>query len=427
MQASIRRYNPSDLGPVLQLWEQTGSLPRGADGLTVDQAVELLGHEGGCTLVAEAHGQLVGLAIGMESGPLGWVQRLTVLPEGAAGEALSGQLLETLEGELADRGARKLLTMVSASDQAHGFLRAHGYSSHNGIAYLERELPATVPFQSALIDAGARLIEPGLWEELKGLEEAKQVIERRVILPLSEPGLAARHAVQPPKAIVLFGPPGTGKTTFAKGIASRLGWPFVEIQPSELAAEGPDRQAKLLADIFDRVLALSTTVVFVDEVEDIAATRSAERRVSPSVSNEFLRQIPRMRNESQHLLVCATNWVGRLDSAFLRPGRFDYVLPVGPPGPDARASIWRRYIDEITDEPVDLEELVTASEMFTPADIEFAARKAAQLAFEREHLAGPGSRAVTLDFLAAIQATRPTLSQALIDSFDDETQRFART
>jgi ATP-dependent 26S proteasome regulatory subunit len=62
-----------------------------------------------------------------------------------------------------------------------------------------------------------------------------------VILPLAEPELAARHAVEQPKAIVLFGPPGTGKTTFAKGIASRLGWPFVEIQPSEIGAEGVER------------------------------------------------------------------------------------------------------------------------------------------------------------------------------------------
>lgn len=61
-----------------------------------------------------------------------------------------------------------------------------------------------------------------------------------------------------------------------------------------------------------------------------------------------------LREAQQHLLVCATNAVGRLDPAFLRPGRFDYVLPVGPPDPAAREAIWRRYVDEITDEPVDV-------------------------------------------------------------------------
>ena len=73
-----------------------------------------------------------------------------------------------------------------------------------------------------------------------------------MILPLAEPRARRRGTrVVPPKAIVLFGPPGTGKTTFAKGIASRLGWPFVEISPSEIGAEGAERQAKLLADAFD--------------------------------------------------------------------------------------------------------------------------------------------------------------------------------
>jgi ATP-dependent 26S proteasome regulatory subunit len=165
--------------------------------------------------------------------------------------------------------------------------------------YLERELPAigaSVP--AALEELGAHLIHPGLWEELRGLDEAKQIIERRVILPLAEPRLAARHAVSPPRAIVLFGPPGTGKTTFAKGIASRLEWPFVEIEAAEIAGEGPDREAKLLAESFGRARSdLATAVVFVDEVEDLAAARSEQRKVSPSVTNEFLKQIPRMRNQ----------------------------------------------------------------------------------------------------------------------------------
>jgi len=277
-----------------------------------------------------------------------------------------------------------------------------------------------------LLELGGQLIGPGLWDALKGMEEAKEIIERRVILPLSELELAGRHGVVPPRAIVLFGPPGTGKTTFAKGIASRLGWPFVEVLPAELAAEGAERQAKLLADAFGRILELASAVVFVDEVEDLASTRHEERRVTPSITNEFLKQIPRLRDAPHHLLVCATNWVARLDPAFLRPGRFDYVLPVGPPNADARRPIWRRYIEEITDEEVDLEALVRASELFTPADIEFAARKAAQRAFEREHFQRERHRARTEDFLAAIADTKPTLTAEMVSGFDDDTDRFAR-
>ena len=287
-------------------------------------------------------------------------------------------------------------------------------------------LAAEVEEPGALRELGGRVIPPGLWDDLRGMDEAKEIIERRVILPLAEPELAARHAVELPKAIVLFGPPGTGKTTFAKGIASRLGWPFVEIEPAELGAEGAERQAKLLAATFDRLLELPAAVVFVDEVEDIASIRQEERRVNPSITNEFLKQIPRMREAPHHLLACATNSVGLLDPAFLRPGRFDYILPVGPPNDEARAAIWARYVDEITDEPVDIDGLVAATPLFTPADIEWAARKAAQRAFEREHFEGNGSRATTDDFLAAIAETRPTLTPEMVEAFESDTARFSR-
>ena len=91
----------------------------------------------------------------------------------------------------------------------------------------------------------------------------------------------------------------------------------------------------------------------------------------------------------------------------MRPGRFDYVLPVGPPDADARRAVWQRYVDEISDEPVDVDALVVASDLYTPADIEFAARKAAQRAFEREHFEGAGRRATTEDFLGAIRGAPP--------------------
>lgn len=425
MSIIVRAFEPEDLAAALDLWHRTTPAGATAGGLTIDQTVDLLREPGSVALVAEHAGRLAGLALASASSVVGVLHLLRVDPD-LTEDGVAGALLAELELRAAGAGARRMITHVRDGQPMAEPLRRHGFEAAPDLVYLERRLSGTAPTPSRLTELGGRMIDPGLWDQLKGMDDAKEVIERRVILPLAEPELALRHAVSTPRAVVLFGPPGTGKTTFAKGIASRLSWPFIEIHPSELAGDGADRQARALATAFDRILELPAAVMFVDEVEDIASMRSEERRVTPSVTNEFLKQIPRFREAPHHLLACATNWIGRLDQAFLRPGRFDYVLPVGPPDRTAREAIWGRYVAEITDEPVDVDALVDATDLFTPADIEFAARKAAQHAFEREHFERTPQRATTKDFLEAVENTRPTLSADMVRAFAENVATFAR-
>ncbi|BDH12433.1 hypothetical protein HOK021_36120 [Streptomyces hygroscopicus] len=149
------------------------------------------------------------------------------------------------------------------------------------------------------------------------------------------------------------------------------------------------------------------------------------------MTNELLKLIPGFRERDERLLVCATNSIRSLDPAFLRPGRFDYLIPIGTPDTAARAAIWSRYTDGRAD--VDVAALVTASELFTPADIEHAARVAAQTSFERDLEAigvGAGAHgrlgASTEDYLAAIAQCRPTVTPAMIDEFDADITAHAR-
>ena len=419
--SAVRPFRHRDLGLVVGLWGDHGPAGTSGDGLTVDEAIDLITTSGVQVLVAERHGQLVGVAIGAVTGPLGVIHRVS------GDEQATDRLLEELEVVLAELGARKLIARAHAAQPLSDRLLRRGFRPAEDVTVCEREVPATTAGPRAVSELGGQLVSPGLWQQLEGMEQAKRLIERRVILPLEEPALAARHGVSPPRAIVLFGPPGTGKTTFAKGVASRLGWPFIPIEPAQLSEEGVDQESHRLARTFDRLLELPSAVAFVDEVEEIASTREEERKVTPRVTTEFLRQVPRLRHASHHVLVCATNVISRLDAAFLRPGRFDHVLPVGPPDDEARAAIWRRYVSEITGTDVDVDALVAASTRFTAADIEFAAGKAAQMAFEREYSGNVTGRATTEDFLVGIEQTPPTLTPEMVEVFERDVERFART
>ncbi|HEY3686564.1 MAG TPA: ATP-binding protein [Streptosporangiaceae bacterium] len=258
------------------------------------------------------------------------------------------------------------------------------------------------------------------------MEREKRIIERRVVSPLAHPELAERYGVAPPKGVILFGPPGTGKTSFAKAVASRLAWPFVELFPSRLAADSHGDLAASLREAFTDLAELAAVLLFVDEVEEIAGARSQRTsRPGHGVTNELLKLIPGFREHEHRLLICATNSVRSLDQAFLRPGRFDYVIPIGPPDPAARTAIWRRYLGPAA-ESVELARLVDASDMFTPADIEFAARKGAQAAFEHELAHREGKPASTDDYLAAISSTRPTLTEQAVSEFEEDIEAFSR-
>ncbi|GAA1467307.1 ATP-binding protein [Microbacterium thalassium] len=419
----IRDFHDDDLDEVVRLW---GESTRDPDAVVYSLAEVIASCHEDHAVVAVNDDRLVGVIVGRAAHAQGWIVFFSIAPEVPA-EHVGGSLLDALERRMAPLGLGKLSVLVAEDDTPLVALTANGFEQRHPLRYLERQMPVQRRELDLLKEVGGRILPRHLWENVSGMREEKRLLEERLVTPLADPDLADRFGVVPPKAVMLFGPPGTGKTTFAKAVASRLDWPFVELFPSRLA-DGGAGLAGALRQTFEVIGDLEHAVVFIDEVEEIASRRRGDPP-SPTqgVTNELLKLVAEFREHEGRLLICATNFVRSLDAAFLRHGRFDYVLPIGLPDSAARRAIWTRYVPVDVAERIDLDALVAASEGLTPADIEYASRRASQAALA-DALADDGSAdELTTDrYLEALGATRATVSPEAISDFLEDIDSFAR-
>jgi transitional endoplasmic reticulum ATPase len=422
----IRDFHSDDLDGILHLWEEiTAAKTEPVYGLSEVLASCQKDHA-----VVAMHGDdVVGAAVGRAAHAQGWIVFLATA-QAWQGQGIGTAMLAALENRMAPHGLAKLSALMPESASRVDAFLNRGFEVKKNLRYFERHIPVQREELRSLGELGGRILPRDLWESVGGMQREKELLERRLVMPLAKPDMAEQYGVIPPKAVVLFGPPGTGKTTFAKAIASRLEWPFVEVFPSRLAAD-PKGLAGALRETFLKISELEHAVVFIDEVEEIAAQRGGEPPSAlQGVTNELLKIIPAFREQPGRLLVCATNFIRALDSAFLRHGRFDYVIPIGLPDAAARQAIWERYVPRSVAGVVDLDSLVAASDGFSPADIEYAARRASQEALERALFSGAGESAPagpsTGDYVSAIQSTRTTVSAQVAAEFLEDIEGLAR-
>jgi transitional endoplasmic reticulum ATPase len=336
----IRDFHADDLDGILQLWQEiTAAKTEPVYGLSEVLASCQKDHA-----VVALHGdEVVGAAVGRAAHAQGWIVFLATR-QAWQSQGIGTAMLAALEARMAPHGITKLSALMpETASRVDAFLN-RGFEVKKHLRYFERDIPVQREGLRALTELGGRVLPRDLWAGVGGMRTEKELLERRLVMPLAKPEMAELYGVVPPKAVVLFGPPGTGKTTFAKAIASRLEWPFVEVFPSRLAGD-PQGLAGALRETFLKISELEHAVVFIDEVEEIAAQRGGEPPSAlQGVTNELLKIIPAFREQPGRLLVCATNFIRALDSAFLRHGRFDYVIPIGLPDAAARQAIWERYV-----------------------------------------------------------------------------------
>ena len=217
------------------------------------------------------------------------------------------------------------------------------------------------------------------WNDVGGLEDVKSSLREAVEWPLKHPEAFRKLGIRPPKGILLFGPPGCGKTLLAKAIANESGANFIAVRGPEIFSKWVGESEKAIREIFRKARQAAPCIIFFDELDAIAPRRGLWEgtRVHENVVNQLLSEIDGLVELRGVVIIGATNRPDIVDPALLRPGRFDRLLLVPPPDRAARYEIFRVHTRNMPlADDVDLKVLADRTEGYSGADIEAVCREA---------------------------------------------------
>ena len=254
------------------------------------------------------------------------------------------------------------------------------------------------------------------WDQVGGLEDIKERLKESIEWPLTIPEKFEHFGINPPRGILLFGAPGTGKTLIAKAIANVAKANFITIKGPELISKWVGESEKAIREVFKKAKQSSPTIVFLDEFESLAGMRRSNSGdgsdVMNRVVNQLLSSMDGVEGMEGVIIVAATNRPEMIDPALMRSGRFERVLHIPPPDAKSRVAILDIHTSKMPLGKMKLEDLASRMENYTGADIEAICREAALIAMREEK-----KTVSKKHFEKAIDRVRPTVTEEMMDYY----------
>ncbi|OGS42658.1 MAG: ATPase [Euryarchaeota archaeon RBG_16_62_10] len=255
------------------------------------------------------------------------------------------------------------------------------------------------------------------WADVGGLEDIKKELKEAIELPLEDPESFTRMGIRPPKGVLLFGAPGTGKTMIARAVATESRANFISIKGPEIMSKWVGESEKAVRMIFKKAKQVSPSIVFLDELDAIAPRRggSYDSGATERVVNQLLTSMDGLEDLENVFVIAATNRPDIVDPALLRPGRFDKLLLIPVPDEATRLKILQVHTKEMPLDNVDLASLAKRLEGYVGADIENLCREAALTALRHSKTA---SKVTAQHFEQALARVKPSTDAETVKYYE---------